>query len=86
MPTGPPDEAAASTPGVRLAMVMVNVWQAGGATPLVPHTVVGPKVPAMVGVPVMKPVDARDSPGGSAPLVTENVAAGVSGLVANWWT
>lgn len=85
MPTGPPDEAAASMPGVRLAMVMLNVWQAAGATPFVPHTVVGPKVRAMVGVPVTKPVGARESPGGSAPLVTENVAAGVSGLVANWW-
>lgn len=71
-------------PGVRLAIVMVKVWQVAGATPFVPHTVVGPKVPAMVGAPVTKPVGARERPGGSVPLVTEKVAVGVSALVVNW--
>ena len=65
-------------------MVMVNVWQAGVPTPLLAHTVVGPYVPAWVAVPVMNPWGVSDSPGGSAPAVTENVGDGVRPVAVNW--
>lgn len=85
VPTGPPGEAAASTPGVRLRTVMVKVWHAAGATPLLAHTVVGPKVPAAVGTPFRNPSWVRAMPGGRAPSVTENVGAGFNADVWNWW-
>lgn len=85
VPTGPPGEAASSTVGERLRMVMVNVWHADGFTPLVPHTVVGPKVPAWVATPDRKPCGLRTTPGGRLPLVTWNVGSGFCGEVWNWW-
>lgn len=85
VPTAPPGDGEARRLGLCRAMVMVNVWQAGVATPLVAHTVVGPKVPAASGEPVRKPSGARLSPGGRAPVVTEKVGSGVWGLDANWW-
>ena len=85
VPTAPPGEGAARRLGLWRAMVMVNVWQAGVATPLLAHTVVGPKVPAASADPLRKPSGLRLSPGGSVPLVTENVGSGVWGLDANWW-
>ncbi len=80
VPTGPPGEAEARRLGARLAMTMVKVWQA----PLLAHTVVGPYVPAALGAPVRNPWGVSVTPGGSVPLVTENVASGV--LVVNWCT
>jgi hypothetical protein len=68
-----------------LRMVMVNVWQAGGLTPLLAQTVVGPNVPAMVAPPARMPASFMVSPGGSAPLVTAKVGAGSWGLDVNWW-
>ena len=71
VPTGPPCDACPNTVGLALAITMVNVWQTDGATPLLPHTVVGPNEPAVVGVPVRIPPAPRLSPGGRVPLVTE---------------
>ena len=81
VPTGPPGEGSVRRPGVRLWMVMVKVWQA----PLLAHTVVGPYVPAALGVPERKPSGLSDRPGGRVPLVTEKVGVGVWGLAWNWW-
>ena len=86
VPTGPPGDAAARTSGDRLAMTMVKVWQAGVTWPLVAQTVVGPNVPARLGVPVTKPAALSVSPVGSVPAVTENVGAGSSAEIWNWWT
>lgn len=86
VPTGPPADAAARMPGVRLTIVRLKVWHAGADTPLLPQTVVGPKVPAEAGAPVTKPVGARVNPGGSTPSVTEKLGSGVWGEVVNWWT
>lgn len=77
VPTGPPGDAALSRPGTRLAMVMVNVWQSVGDTMLLAQTVVGPKVPAASGTPVTNPTGLTTRPGGRAPLVTTNTAAGL---------
>ncbi len=85
VPTGPPGEEETSRPGARLAMVMVKVWQAGGDTRLFPQTVVGPKVPAESGTPVTNPVGPRIRPGGRAPLVTRNTAAGAGAEDWNRW-
>jgi hypothetical protein len=85
VPTGPPGDAAASSPGVRLAMTIVNVWHAGGPSTLLPHTVVGPKDPAADAVPVTKPSGRRLSPGGRDPLVIEKVGCGVCGVAVNLW-
>ncbi|MGH9265791.1 MAG: hypothetical protein ACRD1D_13970 [Acidimicrobiales bacterium] len=85
VPTAPPGDGEARRLGVWRAMMMVNVWQAGVPTPLLAQTVVGPKVPAASAVPVRKPSGLRLTPGGSAPLVTENVGSGVWGLDVNWW-
>jgi hypothetical protein len=71
VPTGPPGEAVAVMEGVRFMTAMVNVSQAGGASGLWPHTVVGPSVPARSGVPVRNPVGASRSPGGTLPSVRE---------------
>ena len=64
---------------------MLKVWHAGGFTPLLAQTVVGPNVPVAVGAPATMPPSFIVSPGGSAPLVTENVGAGVCGDDVNWW-
>ena len=71
VPTGPPADGWARTSGLALRMTTVNVWQAGGETPSVAHTVVGPKVPAWVGRPFTIPEGPMRTPGGRAPLVTE---------------
>ena len=42
VPTGPPGDAAARISGDCLPTVMVKVWQACGAAPLLAQTVVGP--------------------------------------------
>jgi len=57
-------------------MLMLNACVAAGATPLAAVSVPA-NVPPAPGVPLMTPVVAlRVSPGGNAPLVTENVGAG----------
>jgi hypothetical protein len=81
VPTGPPGEGSARRLGVRRWMVMLNVWHA----PLLAQTVIGPYDPAALGVPVRKPSGLIERPGGSVPLVTEKVGAGVCGLDVNWW-
>ena len=86
VPTGPPGDAAGRIAGVRLATVMVKVWHAGVATPLLAQTVVGPKVPAASGAPLTKPCGLSVNPGGRAPPVTEKVGSGVWGVAWNWWT
>ena len=73
VPTGPPGDAVARTWAERLATMMVKVWHAGACTPLLAHTVVGPKVPACVGAPATMPPGDMVIPGGREPLVTENV-------------
>jgi hypothetical protein len=85
VPTGPPGEGAARIEGARLPIVIVNVWQAVGASSLTTHTVVGPKVPATSGAPVMNPTSDRRTPGGRAPAVTEYVVSTLGGLTENWW-
>ena len=85
VPTAPPGEAATSMAGLRLAMTMVKVWQAGAATLLLAQTVVGPKVPAAPAVPVTKPCGVSCRPGGRAPAVTEKIGSGLKPLTANWW-
>jgi hypothetical protein len=83
VPTGPPGEAEARMSGDRRRTVMVNVWQAGALTRLLPHTVVGPNVPAIVGAPVRKPAGVSTSPGGSgAPLAVKTRS---DDPVVNWW-
>ena len=67
VPTGPPADAETRMVGERRLTRMVKVWQRGAVVALLPHTVVGPKLPAMVGVPVRNPVGARVRPGGRAP-------------------
>lgn len=71
VPRGPPGDGWEKTIGVNLRMVMAKVWQAGGWTPLLAHTVVGPKLPAIVGTPNMLPSASTTTPGGIAPDVTE---------------
>ena len=56
VPTAPPGDMVAMIPGVRRLISMVNVWQAGAERSALPHTVVGPKIPAAAGAPVRKPV------------------------------
>lgn len=65
VPSGPPGEGWAKTMGVALRIVMVNVWQAGAWAPLLAHTVVGPKLPAPVGTPNMRPWASMITPGGN---------------------
>jgi hypothetical protein len=84
MPTTPPGDAVAKMAGARFRTVMVKVWQAGVDTPLLAQTVVGPKVPAIVGTPARLPDGASSSPGGSSPEVTAKEAGGVCGVEANW--
>ena len=84
MPSVPPGDGAASMAAIRLAMTMVKVWQAGGATRLLPQTVVGPNVPAAMGTPVRNPSAESTTPGGRPPFVTEKTGSGVVRAV-NWW-
>jgi hypothetical protein len=83
VPTGPPGEPLARMAGERRRMVMVNVSQMGAVVALLPQTVVGPKEPARVGVPVRNPVGRRVTPGGSGAPVAEKTRSGV--LEVNWW-
>ena len=71
VPSGPPGEGWEKRIGVSLRITTAKVWQAGGCTPLLAHTVVGPKVPAAVGTPNMWPWASRVTPGGTGPAVTE---------------
>lgn len=84
VPTGPPGDALPRRMGLALRMTMVKVWHAGVATPLLAQTVVGPKVPAVVGSPITIPFGLKVNPGGSEPLVTANVAAGSTVVLLNW--
>ena len=85
VPSGPPCDAVATTVWLALVTVMVKVWHAVGETPLLAHTVVGPNVPASVGLPTRSPFEPRLRPGGRVPVVTLKVAAGVTGVEVNWW-
>lgn len=70
VPTGPPSDGWENRRGVSLRITTVKVWHAGGWTPLLAHTVVGPKVPAVVGTPNMLPWASITTPGGTEPAVT----------------
>ena len=83
VPTGPPGDAETRMVGERRLTTIVKVWQRGAVVALLPQTVVGPKLPAAVGVPVTNPVGARLTPGGRAPAVTEYTRSGVDAV--NWW-
>ena len=71
VPTGPPGDGEPRIWVVRRATTIVNVWHAGACTPLLAHTVVGPKLPACDGAPDTMPAGDMVTPGGRAPLVTE---------------
>ena len=64
---------------------MMKVWQAGGFTPLLAQTVIGPYMPAALAAPATLPALFIVSPGGSEPLVTEKVGVGFCGDELNWW-
>lgn len=85
VPTGPPGEAWEKRMGVNLRMVTVKVWHSGAWTPLLAHTVVGPKVPALVGTPNMWPWASMITPCGTGPDVTEYVGAGVNPVLVKSW-
>ncbi len=70
VPTGPPADGVATTEGARRSITMVKVWHAGPTWLLPAHTVVGPKVPAWLGVPTRMPDGEKLRPGGMAPAVT----------------
>jgi hypothetical protein len=84
VPSGPPAEGWEKTMGMNLRMLMVKVWQAGAWTPLLAHTVVGPKLPAAVGTPNTLPWASMMTPGGTWPAVTAYVGAGENALLVNW--
>ena len=71
VPTGPPPDGWEKMRGVSLRIMTVKVWQAVAWTALLAHTVVGPKVPAVVGTPNMLPWASMITPGGTGPDVTE---------------
>ncbi|MGI8808545.1 MAG: hypothetical protein ACR2KK_12005 [Acidimicrobiales bacterium] len=82
VPSGPPGEADPSRTGMRRAITMENVWHASAPVEVVAHTVMGPKVPAWVGVPATMPLAPKVKPGGRVPFLTENVAP--TRLLVNW--
>ena len=57
-------------------MVIVTLWVASGAVPLV-ASMVAVYPPAVVGVPVITPLVLKFSPGGRPPEITLKVGAGV---------
>ena len=71
VPRGPPWVGWETRRGVSLRITTVKVWHAGGWALLLAHTVVGPKVPAVVGTPNRFPWASMMTPGGNGPDVTE---------------